>query len=106
MPNNPTLAASFLQATQQILDALSRCDSIRIPHGQMVSLERHQDGKMHIKLTGNSASVQLVEASTNLVDWVVVGTATQNTDGTYDFEDSNAVNLPYRFYRVVPLQGQ
>jgi hypothetical protein len=105
MPGNPALAASFLQATQQILDALSLCDSTHIPHGQIVSLARHQDGKMHIKLTGTSASVQLVQASTNLVDWVVVGTATQNADGTYDFDDSNAANLQYRFYRVVPLQG-
>jgi hypothetical protein len=105
MPSNPALAASFLQATQQILDALNLCGSTHIPHGQIVSLARHQDGKMHIKLTGPSASVQLVEASTNLVDWVVVGTATQNADGTYDFEDSNAANLQYRFYRVVPLQG-
>src|SRR5262249_32104898 len=32
MPDNPALAASFLQATQQILDALSQCDSSRIPH--------------------------------------------------------------------------
>jgi hypothetical protein len=105
MPNNPAVAISFLQAAQQILVALSRCDSPHIPHGQSVSLARQQDGKLYIKLSGGSAGVQLVEASTNLVDWVVVGTATQNADGTYDFEDANSVNLPNRFYRIVPLQG-
>jgi hypothetical protein len=105
MPDNPAMATSFLQAAQQILDASRRCDSPRIAHGQIVSLARHQDGKFYIKLSGGSAGVQLVEASTNLVDWVVVGVATQKADGAYDFEDANAVNLPNRFYRIVPLHG-
>jgi hypothetical protein len=102
-PGNPAVAASLIQVAQQILDALGRCDPSGAAESKIVSLAR-DGGKIHLKLSGNPAPVQLVEASTNLVDWQVIGTATKNADGTFEFEDRNTTRLPNRFYRVVPLR--
>lgn len=41
-----------------------------------------------------------VFASTNLVDWNPIGTATQSTPGWFQFADVTATNLPQRFYQL------
>jgi hypothetical protein len=46
-------------------------------------------------------AVCIVEASTNLVDWEMIGVATDQGAGTFTFEDPNAARFPNRFYRVV-----
>jgi hypothetical protein len=104
-PNNPAVAASLIQATQQILDALGRCGSGDIAGSKIVSLARRDGGKIRLKLAGNPVPVQLVEASTNLVDWKIIGTATENPDGALEFEDGNTARFSNRFYRVVPLRN-
>ena len=43
-----------------------------------------------------------VYASTNLVNWTPLGTATLISNGMYQFTDSAATNLPRRFYKVSP----
>jgi hypothetical protein len=42
-----------------------------------------------------------VEASTNLVDWAMIGIASQQDEGEFHFEDTNAARLPNCFYRVL-----
>jgi hypothetical protein len=42
-----------------------------------------------------------VEASSNLVDWEMIGVVVANRDGTLTFEDANASKFPNRYYRIV-----
>ncbi len=42
-----------------------------------------------------------MEGSTNLVDWEMLGVATERGDGTFEFEDGNAARFQNRFYRIV-----
>ena len=42
-----------------------------------------------------------VEASTNLMDWDVVGVRTAQADGSIEFEDARADSHRCRFYRIV-----
>ncbi|MDB6066801.1 MAG: hypothetical protein JWR26_3009 [Pedosphaera sp.] len=41
-----------------------------------------------------------IQASTNLTDWIVIGSGTTDTNGLLLFQDTNAAGLPRRFYRA------
>ncbi len=43
----------------------------------------------------------ILEASTNLVDWEMIGVAADHGDGAFTFEDANAARFPNRYYRLV-----
>jgi hypothetical protein len=64
-------------------------------------LERGQDGRIRLKFSGAPGQTCIVEASTNLVDWELVGVATVQGNGTFEFEDPDATKHPCRFYRVL-----
>lgn len=41
-----------------------------------------------------------IQASTNLLNWTRLGSATQTSPGQFTFLDAGTTNRPYRFYRV------
>ena len=98
-PLAPVPADNFIQAAQQILDALSRESSLA-PRGK-ISLTRQPDGKVRVRFTGPAGQVHLIQASTNLVDWEMIGVGADRGDGSFDWEDPNAVKFPKRYYRLV-----
>jgi hypothetical protein len=51
--------------------------------------------------TGTAGVVYTIQASSDLINWQTIGTATAGTNGVFNFQDSNITNYPYRFYRVV-----
>ena len=55
--------------------------------------------KIHIKFAGSTGSHYVIEASTNLTEWVAIGVPNDLGNGSFQFEDEG--NLPFRFYRVV-----
>jgi hypothetical protein len=59
-------------------------------------------GQFTFNSVGARGSVQEIQASTNLVDWTVLGTLTNST-GTATYTDS-ATNLVRRFYRAKLVQ--
>ena len=68
------------------------------------SARRLSDGSFGLLIAGTNAQTFAVQASTNLVDWttVLIDTLLGNSQ---DFVDSEAGSLPWRFYRVVPLEA-
>ena len=60
--------------------------------------------KFGFNLTGSSNLVIVVEASTNLTNWLPLSTNTLNTfvgtNGTAYFNDQQWTNFPKRFYRI------
>jgi hypothetical protein len=97
-PRNPTLADTLFRAAQQVIDALEHCGAQLAV--KLHSLERRPDGKMQFKFAGSTGWLQIVEASTNLVDWEMIGVLADDRDGGSEFEDINATKFPGRFYRV------
>jgi hypothetical protein len=59
----------------------------------------HAGGRFSFTVSGNAGSVYVVEASTNLVDWVPVQTNT----APFLFTDANAAGFGQRFYRTASL---
>jgi len=55
-------------------------------------------------LSGVNGKIYVIETSTNLMDWEVVGEVTLNEDGSVEFEDVEALKHPRRFYRVLLLE--
>jgi uncharacterized repeat protein (TIGR03806 family) len=55
-----------------------------------------------LSLAGSLGSSYVLQASTNLTDWVNVSTNTPTTS-VFNLMDTNTANYPYRFYRVIQL---
>jgi hypothetical protein len=56
------------------------------------------DGVFQFNVAGAAGSNYVIEASTNLTDWISLETNTS----PFTFTDTNAVNLPLQFYRAQP----
>ncbi len=50
---------------------------------------------------GTNFVTYAIEASTNLVDWVPLGTAPANGGGLFEFIDTETGLFPFRFYRSI-----
>jgi hypothetical protein len=61
-------------------------------------------GQFQIQFAGNTGAGYTVLAATNvampLINWTVVGPATQISNGLFQFIDAQPANTPLRFYRV------
>jgi hypothetical protein len=58
-------------------------------------------GKITIEFAGAAARIYLIEASTDLVHWRRIGVARHRGSGRFEFEDSQTIRVPCRYYRVV-----
>ncbi len=101
-PLDPVLAASFIQAAQDVIAALSggNTNPSGRPHGRFESIVRQPDGRVQLQLSREPGRLYILEASTNLVDWEMIGVADDHGDGTFGLEDPNGGKFPSRFYRV------
>jgi hypothetical protein len=56
-----------------------------------------------MRFPGKDASrAYVIQASTNLLDWVTVGSSIADDEGTVSYTDADSDKHPARFYRVVP----
>jgi hypothetical protein len=102
-PLDPALAASLIQSAQEIIDALSggQTNPGGRPHGRFTSVTRQSNGRVRLQFSGEPERRYIVEASTNLTDWEMIGAATGAADGSLAFEDAQAPRFTQRFYRMV-----
>jgi hypothetical protein len=56
--------------------------------------------QIQLVLHGTTGQRQIVQASSNLTDWVTIMTNTSTTN-LFEFTDTNVLQLPQRFYRAV-----
>ena len=61
--------------------------------------EQMTPGGCNLQLSGPWGYVCVIEASTNLVDWIPIST-NATLSGSVTFTDPAAINLPSRFYRA------
>jgi hypothetical protein len=62
-------------------------------------------GRIRFRLTGVAGRTYRIEASTNLMDWVPLGTCRPGQDGDCEIPASNARTYPFRFYRLTEPQS-
>ena len=95
--DDPALAETFTQAAQTIINAFAGLGKPpKIAH-----LKHGDRGDLHFQVTGDIGQVYLLQASTNLLDWVTVGVASDLGEGAFEFEEADATRFPSHYYRVV-----
>jgi hypothetical protein len=99
--SDPVLAAQLIADAQAIIDALNGGSGVVVTQTEIASISSKVNGKSHLKIKGVSNRVYVIETSTNMVDWVPVGVATQAEDGSYEFDDTQTPSAGMRFYRVM-----
>jgi uncharacterized delta-60 repeat protein len=102
-PNDSGLAEAYIEAARQIIDVLSAGNTNPggRPRGKFTAVNHQANGRVQLQFSAASGPNQIVEASSNLVDWEMIGVAVAHGDGTFTFEDANASKFPNRYYRVI-----
>jgi len=54
----------------------------------------------NLSFTGDANATYSIWASTNLVNWITLGTASESQPGQYVFMDTSVTNWPQQFYRI------
>lgn len=69
---------------------------------KLASVDLNQAKQAKFRLIGQHSSIFLIQASTNLTDWVTIGT-NYTDSGILSYVDAGSTNHSVRFYRAVPL---
>jgi hypothetical protein len=59
------------------------------------------DGTTRVQFVGNNSQTYQIEASTDMVNWGLLGTCTADAEGNVEFNDPHVAKQPLRFYRAV-----
>ncbi len=88
-PENAALAASLTRSAQDIIDALSGGNTGPggHPQAEFTSISFQPEGRVRLQFAGDSGAPYLIESSTNLVDWQLIGVASSITNGQFQFDD-------------------
>ena len=97
LPLDSELAATFVQAAQDIIDTLTPSSKA---HARFTRVWRGANGKISVKGEASTGGQFIIEASTNLVDWEKIGVTENDHTGLFEFEDPSSP-LTQRFYRVM-----
>jgi len=54
-----------------------------------------------VRFEGVAGHMYAIQASTNLLDWRIVGSSVADANGVCEFEDPDSAKFPRRYYRVV-----
>ena len=65
-----------------------------------LTLARGQDGTVRIEYSFGAGMTNRITASTNLINWGLLGTKVSDVNGVIEFEDTDAASLSHRFYQV------
>jgi hypothetical protein len=57
-------------------------------------------GQFVMTVSGFIGQTYDIEATQDLITWIVIGTFTVDASGSMDFTDTNAASFPQRFYRT------
>jgi hypothetical protein len=99
--SDPAMAGLFIDAANQIVNALLTDSAARPPAFRFREFKRLPNGKTQLTFQSVPAQMHLIQASSDLKSWETIGVAQDNGDGTFSFEDPTAAALPNRFYRIV-----
>jgi hypothetical protein len=102
-PLDSALAQDLIQTAQAVIDTLNNGTPgmTAVGNARFERLVCKANGKVWMQLSAAPGKIQVVAASTNLMDWELIGVAVDRGDGSFEFEDSSASHFATRFYRIV-----
>lgn len=99
LPGGPTFFAITATSSDGLESGFSSEISFR-PGPPVVLLTRTTEGTPLLTVQTTTGRTQEVHASSNLIDWSVIGTVTLGSSGTAEITDSVGLAHPARFYRT------
>jgi hypothetical protein len=66
----------------------------------LTDVRKLETGAFHFGYVNGSARTYSVHASTNLADWLPIGSAMETSPGIFEFNDPAAISFPRRFYQL------
>jgi len=104
-PLDSEAAQTLIQTAQEVIDLLGGGTQNSIasegPQLQIDNLNHQSDGRLRMRFSTPSGKIYIVAASTNMLDWELIGVAVDQGDGTFEFEDRSSTRFPTRFYRII-----
>ena len=70
------------------------------PPPRLATIERQSDGSCVVKFSGGAYWPHSVWASSDLLEWKLLGAAEETAPGTFQFTDTAASRMSHRFYRA------
>jgi alpha-tubulin suppressor-like RCC1 family protein len=98
-PSDSALARILIAAAQKAVDAL-QVDRSGTHAPKLEEVKSQLDGKVQLRFSSTAGRTHVVETSTNLLYWEIIGAALERGAGTFEFEDVKAASFTNRFYRV------
>jgi hypothetical protein len=99
VPLDPDLAQTLEDAAQEIIDAVNG-HRTHPGKGDVVADSAARKENFKMSFSGPGSHAYFIEASTDLVNWNVIGLARDCGRGLFDFEDVRSAQYPGRFYRI------
>jgi hypothetical protein len=99
--SEPALAAQLIADAQAIIDALNSGRTPANREVKIVSITNNAQGKPHLKINAAADRVLIVETSTDMVNWLMIGVGSRCGGDEYEFSDEQTPAGEMRFYRVV-----
>ncbi len=85
---------------------LVRINGTRIAAPRWISAVWHPTGgKTRLRFFAPPGTTHLVQACTNLQDWITIGSANDLGGGVFEFEDAQSASLQTRFYRLLSAES-
>jgi hypothetical protein len=75
-------------------------DSGSVIAGPLLSTGSYSNGTFQLLGAGRASIVYTIQATTNLIQWTNIGSATGDVGGNFNILDTNASKFRYRFYRT------
>jgi uncharacterized delta-60 repeat protein len=77
-------------------------DITTIKYGNLTNIQKKSDGSIQLQFFGNPNQSYNFQATTNFLNWTDLGSSLADTNGLFEFLDTNATLFPHRFYRHSP----
>jgi len=74
-------------------------DITTIKYGNLTNIQKKGDGSIQLQFFGNPGQSYNFQAATDFLNWTNLGSSLADTNGIFEFLDTNAPLFPYRFYR-------
>ena len=74
-------------------------DITTIKYGNLTNIQKKSDGTVQLQFFGTPGQKYNFQATTNLLNWTDLSSVIADTNGLFQFLDTNAPLFPYRFYR-------
>ena len=103
-PTEPALADRLIAEAQAIIESLNGSTtpfSDTLYFTSITSIGNNPQSQPHLKIRGNPGRAYIIETSTDMTNWTMIGVARHGGGDEYYFDDTQTPAVPVRFYRVV-----